>query len=158
MQTAPNENTATLIDQKLNYLNLTTPQLNHYEPVNIFGVVIEIPQPIKKNDNWILHLKLVDQSLNQRATKQEAYEDNIHGMKQSMYSRGNTKINSFAIVTFFANKKEHLPLIYRLGDIVRIQKCHCKGWKGQRQFNVNVYNDKSEWAVFQGPLFQNTQE
>jgi len=54
------ENSATLIDQKLNYLELTKPQMNHHEPYNIFGVVIEIPIPFKKNETWMLHFRVVD--------------------------------------------------------------------------------------------------
>ena len=38
----------------------------------------------------------------------------------------------------------------RIGDIIRLQKVKCKEFRGQKQFNVNVYANKSEWAMFRG--------
>lgn len=59
--------------------------------------------------------------------------------------------NSYAHVTFFASQKQYLPHVLQVGDLIRVQKCMCKAFRGQRQFNVNVYQNKSEWAVFRGP-------
>jgi hypothetical protein len=46
----------------------------------------------------------------------------------------------------------------RIGDIIRLQKCMCKLYKGQKQFNVNVFENKSEWAIYKGSVDQETQQ
>ena len=33
---------------------------------------------------------------------------------------------------------------------MRVQKCQCREHQGNKQFNVNVYENKSEWAIFRG--------
>ena len=38
--------------------------------MNIYAVITEIPTPYCKNDVWMLNMKVVDDSLNQRATMQ----------------------------------------------------------------------------------------
>ena len=43
-----------------------------------------------------------------------------------------------------------MPNVNRIGDIIRLQKVACKQFRGQKQFNVNVFANKSEWAMFRG--------
>jgi hypothetical protein len=46
----------------------------------------------------------------------------------------------------------------RIGDIIRLQKCMCKLYRGEKQFNVNVYENKSEWAIYKGNVSQDSNE
>jgi hypothetical protein len=71
-------------------------------------------------------MKVVDDSLNQRATMQ--IEDETRKLMA-----GNPPqliINSFALVTFFSSQKAHLPSLHKVGDIIRVQRCHCKAYRG----------------------------
>jgi hypothetical protein len=57
-----------LYELKLNYKQLSIPVPGEYEPCNIFGVIIDFPVTYHQGDKWMLNLKIVDQSLNQKAT------------------------------------------------------------------------------------------
>jgi hypothetical protein len=52
-------------------------------------------------------------------------------------------------VLFFANDIDHLPLVIRTSDILRVTRCTVSSWKGTKQLNSNVWN-KSQWTVFRG--------
>jgi hypothetical protein len=47
----------------------------------------------------------------------------------------------------FAYRKQDLPFIQRIGDIIRIHGANVRVWKGKRQFNVNVYHNSS-WVLY----------
>ena len=81
----------------------------------------------------------------------------IESKTEHMYQKGKKNAdsspltaNNYAGITFFAQQKDHLPNVNRIGDIIRLQKVKCKEFRGQKQFNCNVYANKSEWAVFRG--------
>jgi len=60
-----------------------------------------------------------------------------------------------AQVVIYASRFEDLPIVHRLGDIIRIHRANLRPYNGLRQFNVNVYF-KSSWALYssdkQSPL------
>ena len=118
-------------------MQLSEPQPGQYEPSNLFAVIIDFPVVYSNGDKHMLNLKVIDPSLNQKAS-------NIVGPNQ------NQSNNVFAAFSFFANDKLHLPQVNRIGDIIRVQKSNCKNYKGQKQFNINVYANRSEWAIFEG--------
>ena len=76
MQHENKENSATnnldleykLQKQKFHYSTLTEPDPGHHEPKNIFAVIIDIRVPYMQGDKWMLNLKVVDHTINQRAT------------------------------------------------------------------------------------------
>ena len=47
----------------------------------------------------------------------------------------------------YAYRIQDLPIIRRIGDIIRICRADVRVRKGKRQFNVNVYHNSS-WALF----------
>ena len=73
-------------------------------------------------------------------------DSNLHQASGMNYRYSNT----FAHVTFFGNKLEDMPIVTRVGDILRIQCVNCNEFKGQRQFSANTYNQKSKWAIYRG--------
>jgi hypothetical protein len=51
------------------------------------------------------------------------------------------------MVTYFAKRLEDLPVVRKIGDIVRVHRSVCKDYKGVKQFSVNLgYN--SSWCLF----------
>jgi len=57
------------------------------------------------------------------------------------------KKNDSAQVVIYAKKFEDLPIVHRVGDIIRVNRCSLRMYNGQKQFNANVYY-KSSWALF----------
>ena len=95
------------------------------EPQHVFGVIIDATFPYKTNqERYICSLKIVDPSL---------------------YNKG--KDNEFATLVLYAKRFEDLPIITRLGDIIRVHRATLRLYNGQRQFNANIFYNSS-WAVF----------
>ena len=69
-----------------------------------------------------------------------------------------TKTHDFAQVVIYAKRFEDLPIIHRLGDVIRIHRANLRVYHNARQFNVNVYY-KSSWALYSSdkltPLLEN---
>lgn len=104
------------------------------EPQHIFGVIIDATFPYKTNqERYICSLKIVDPSL---------------------YNKGG-KDNEYATLVLYAKRFEDLPIITRLGDVIRVHRATLRLYNGQRQFNANIFYNSS-WAVF--PLDSNKQE
>lgn len=40
-----------------------------------------------------------------------------------------------------------MPIVHRLGDVIRVHRANLRMYKNTRQFNVNVYY-KSSWALY----------
>lgn len=103
------------------------------EPQHIFGVIIDATFPYKTNqERYICSLKIVDPSL---------------------YNKG--KDNEYATLVLYAKRFEDLPIITRLGDVIRVHRATLRLYNGQRQFNANIFYNSS-WAVF--PLDSNKHE
>ena len=47
----------------------------------------------------------------------------------------------------FAKKFEDLPIIQRIGDIIRVHRAHVQTYKGVKQFTCNIFFNSS-WALF----------
>lgn len=51
------------------------------------------------------------------------------------------------MVIIYAKRFEDLPLVQRLGDIIRIHRANIRLYKDIKQFNVNVFYNSS-WCLF----------
>jgi ActR/RegA family two-component response regulator len=64
---------------------------------------------------------------------------------------------SYANVVIYASKFEDLPIVHRLGDIIRVHRANMRIYQNKRQFNVNMFY-QSSYALFstdkQTPLGQ----
>jgi hypothetical protein len=60
----------------------------------------------------------------------------------TLHNKGN-----FASVVLFANKFEDLPIVHRLGDLIRVHRANMRLYNNKRQFNVNMFF-KSSWALY----------
>ena len=56
-----------------------------------------------------------------------------------------------ANVTIFARRREDLPVINRIGDVIRIHRANMKMYDGKKQFQVNVFYNSS-WCLFSADL------
>ena len=50
-------------------------------------------------------------------------------------------------MTYFAKRMEDLPVVRKIGDIIRVHRAMVKDYKGITQFNVNLTHDSS-WCLF----------
>ena len=87
-------------------------------------MVVDATFPYKVHaDRFICSLKVIDPTLNSK-TKSD-----------------------YAQVVIYAKRFEDLPIVHRLGDIIRIHRANLRIYNNIRQFNVNVYF-KSSWALY----------
>jgi hypothetical protein len=92
---------------------------------HVYGVIVDATFPYKVNkERFICSLKVVDPSLN-----------------------GAGKSDDWATVVLYANRFEDLPIVHRLGDIIRVHRATLRLYDDKRQFNVNVQHNGS-WCLF----------
>lgn len=95
------------------------------ETHNVYGVIVDATFPYKvSKDRFVCSLKIVDGSLN-----------------------GSGKKNDWANLVIFANRFEDLPIVHRMGDIIRVHRATLRVYDDRRQFNLNTYFAGS-WALF----------
>ena len=103
--------------QELNKVSLISSSECHF-----YGVIVDATFPYKVNsDRFICSLKVVD---------------------PTCHTKGD-----YASVVIYANKFEDLPIISRLGDIIRVHRANIKKYNDRRQFNVNMHYSSS-WALY----------
>jgi hypothetical protein len=96
--------------------------LTSSEPCHFYGVIIDATFPYKvNNERFICSLKVVDPTLHQKGT--------------------------YATVVIYATKFEDLPIVHRLGDIIRVHRASMRIYQNKRQFNVNMFY-QSSYALF----------
>lgn len=109
----------------MNKASLTQAEAQHF-----YGVVIDATFPYKTNqDRYICSLKVVDPSLYLKSQK------------------GTGDASDYATLVLYAKRFEDLPIIHRIGDIIRVHRATLRLYNGQRQFNANVFYNSS-WALF----------
>lgn len=114
--------------QKYEYTELAKVSLADSDPVHVYGVIIDATFPYKvTSDKYITSLKIVDPSLHSKG--------------------GKPTDTDWAQVVIYASRFEDLPIISKVGDIIRLHRANVRIHDGKRQFNVNV-NAYSSWAVF----------
>lgn len=85
-------------------------------------MIVDATFPYKVNsERFICSLKVVDPTLHQKGT--------------------------YANVVIYASKFEDLPIVHRLGDIIRVHRANMRIYQNKRQFNVNMFY-QSSYALF----------
>lgn len=124
-QTPPKSKAAKTKGLKYEYTELGKASLSQAEPHHVYGVVIDATFPYKVNQKlYCCSLKIVDPSINT-------------GSKGSDY----------ATVVMYADRFEDLPIILRLGDVIRLHRATLRMYNNRRQFNVSMHWNGS-WALF----------
>lgn len=107
----------------MNKASLTSNEAQHF-----YAVVIDATFPYKANqERYICSMKIVDPSLYVKSQKGDSSE--------------------YATLVLYAKRFEDLPIINRIGDIIRVHRATLRLYNGTRQFNANVFYNSS-WALF----------
>lgn len=93
---------------------------------HFYGVVIDASFPYQTEKRYVVSCKVAD---------------------PSSVSKGG-KLSTVNVV-FFAKTFEDLPIIQRVGDIVRVHRAKFQHYNDVRQLNVNMYY-RSSWCLFIG--------
>ena len=110
---------------RYDYSELSKASLTTTDPQHVYGVIIDATFPYKVNKElYVCSLKIVDSSLN-----------------------AGTKGSNYASVVIYAKKFEDLPIVLRLGDIIRLHRATLRMYNDTRQFNVSVQWTGS-WALY----------
>ena len=110
---------------KYEYTELAKCSLQSSEEQNVYGVIIDATFPYKVNQQlYVCSLKIADASLN--ATSKGA---------------------DWASVVMYAKRFEDLPIVLRIGDIIRIHRASLRVYNNRRQFNLSMHWFSS-WALF----------
>lgn len=113
---------------KMQYTQLGDAVPNTDEQISFYGVIIDAGHPYKGPNRYVCTLKVVDQTLH----------SNVEGANNQI---------KFGLVTYFAKRMEDLPVVRKIGDVIRVHRAIVKDYKGIKQFNVNItYN--SSWCLF----------
>ena len=111
--------------QRYEYTDLSKCSLQSSEEQNVYGVIIDATFPYKVNQQlYVCSLKIVDASLNT-----------------------GSKGADWASVVMYAKRFEDLPIVLRIGDIIRIHRASLRLYNGRRQFNLSMHWT-SAWALF----------
>jgi hypothetical protein len=111
--------------QRYEYTELAKASLTSSDPQHCYGVIVDATFPYKVNQSlYVCSLKIVDSSLS-----------------------ASTKGENFATVVIYSKRFEDLPIVLRLGDVIRLHRATLRMYNGQRQFNVSVQWSGS-WALF----------
>lgn len=99
---------------------------NDKDSSHFYGVVIDASFPYQTEKRYVVTCRVVD---------------------PSCVSKGG-KLNHVNVV-FFAKTFEDLPIIQRVGDIVRVHRAKFQHYNDMKQLNVNMYY-RSSWCLFIG--------
>lgn len=106
------------------YVQLDQAKLTSTEQCNFYAVVVDATFPYRvSNDRYICSLKVIDPSVNNKASHKTAQ------------------------VVIYASKFEDLPIVHRVGDVIRVNRSNYRMYNNQKQFNANVYY-RSSWALY----------
>jgi hypothetical protein len=111
--------------ERYTYTELGRASLSSSDEQNVYGVIVDATFPYKVNQQlYICSLKIADSTLN-----------------------AGTKGSDWASVVMYAKRFEDLPIIARVGDIIRIHRASLRMHKNTRQFNLSMHWTGS-WALF----------
>jgi hypothetical protein len=110
------------------YSNLNTLSEKNNDPVHFYGTVVDASFPYKTEKRSVVTCKVVDHSL---AKKGQVHE------------------KDWVTVVFYAKNFEDLPIIQRVGDIIRVHRAEFHYHNDRRQLNVNLFF-RGSWCLFVG--------
>lgn len=105
---------------KYNYDELAKIDADSIESCNFYGVIVDATFPYKvSKDRYICSLKVIDPT---------------------------NKKDPLPVVIYAKSFKD-LPIVHRVGDIIRIHRANVRTYNNAKQFNVNVYF-KGSWDLY----------
>lgn len=110
--------------QRNEYVDLAKASHVDGSPVSFYAVVLDATFPYKTNNNkYVCSMKITDPSI------------------------ASGKKDSWAQLVLYARRFEDLPIIQRIGDVIRVHRSILRLHNGKKQFNASIYFNSS-WAVF----------
>ena len=111
--------------QRYEYTELAKASLTSTDYSHVYGVIVDATFPYKVNQSlYVCSLKIVDSSLS-----------------------ASGKGDNFATAVIYSKRFEDLPIVLRLGDVIRLHRATLRMHGSHRQFNVSVQWNGS-WALF----------
>ena len=102
------------------------------DPIHFYGVIVDASFPYKTDSRYIQTCKVIDQSL---------------------AKKGKVAEKDWVTVVFYSKANEELPIIQRIGDIVRVHRAEFQYYNDRKQMNVNLYF-RGAWCLFVGNTSQ----
>ncbi len=97
------------------------------ESCNFYAVIVDATFPYKTNkERYICSMKIADPSI---------------------HFKGGKGDQDYATLVLYAKRFEDLPIVHRIGDIIRVHRAVLRLYNHQRQFNASVFFNSS-WALF----------
>jgi hypothetical protein len=110
--------------QRNDYVELSKASHVDGSPVSFYATVLDATFPYKTNNNkYVCSMKITDPSI------------------------ASGKKDSWAQLVLYARRFEDLPIVQRIGDVIRVHRSILRLHNGKKQFNASIYFNSS-WALF----------
>lgn len=110
------------------YSNLSTLSDKIKDPIHFYGTIVDASFPYKTAQRHVVSCKVVDASL---------------------AKKGNVADKDFVTVVFYGKTFDDLPIMQRVGDIIRVHRAEFENHNDRKQLNVNMFF-RSSWCLFIG--------
>ena len=112
--------------QKYEYTELQKVSLTGSDTHNVYGIIIDAAFPHKvSEDKYVCSLKIIDPSL--------------HPTKSiNIKITGKPNDGEYATVVIYGKRFEDLPIVNKIGEIIRLHRATLRLFKNKRQFNVST--------------------
>ena len=94
---------------KYEYVELSKASLATSEACNFYGVIVDATFPYKREKFFVCSLKVIDPTLNPKSGSQQ-----------------------YSNVVIYTQRFEDLPIVHRIGDIIRIHRAMLRLYNGKR--------------------------
>jgi hypothetical protein len=98
------------------------------DDIHFYATIVDASFPYKTEKRSVVTCKVVDASLAKKGTVSE---------------------KDWVTVVFYAKNFDELPIIQRIGDVVRVHRAEFQHFHDRKQLNVNLFY-KGSWCLFVG--------
>jgi hypothetical protein len=111
------------------YSTLASLNEKNTDPVHFYGTIVDASFPYKTDKRSVVTCRVVDASLAKKG--------------------GAVQEKDFVTVVFYAKNFEDLPIIQRIGDVIRVHRADFLFHNDRKQLNVNLFY-RGSWCLFVG--------
>ena len=115
------------MSSKYTYTRLGDAQPDTGEHYNFYATVVDATLPYKGKSKYVCSVKAMDPTIYLESKDEDC--------------------KSCVSIVIYAKRMEDLPVISKIGDIIRVHRATMVTYKDQKQFNVNVFYNSS-WCLF----------
>jgi len=101
----------------------------------------------KSGDDIHFYATIVDSSFPYRTEKRSVVTCKV--VDHSLVKKGTVSEKDWVTVVFYAKNFEDLPIIQRIGDVLRVHRAEFQHFHDRKQLNVNLFF-KGSWCLFVG--------